>query len=166
MTPATYKSPKWTVLYSEQWWKWQIHVFVLQTPIRITTPGSLFLHATFLACYATLLACYAMLLACYDTLLACYATLLALYATLLTCYITLFARYDTLFARYDTLLSRYATLLARYDTLLARYVTLLTRLHASNTFWSQLEIAWKWLKPGKKNKELEKKIIMNIYDTE
>jgi hypothetical protein len=49
------------------------------------------------------------------------------------------ARYTT-----DTLFARYDTLLARYDTLLARYVTLLTRfLHASSTFWSQLEIAWK-----------------------
>jgi hypothetical protein len=59
---------------------------LLQTPIRITTPASRFLHATFLARYATLLARYA----------------------------TLLARYATLLARYDTLLARYATLLARY----------------------------------------------------
>jgi hypothetical protein len=64
-------------------------------------------------------------------------TLLARYATLLAGYVTLFALYDTLFAR--------------YNTLLAHYVTLLTRLHVSNTFWSQFEITWRWLKPEIKN---------------
>ena len=77
------------------------------------------------------------------TFLARYVTLLARYATLLARYVTLFARYATLLARYDTLLARYDTLLARYDTLLACYVTLLTRLHASNTFWYQVELAWR-----------------------
>ena len=56
----------------------------LQTPMRITTPASRFLHATFLARYATLFARYATLLARYDTLLARYDTLLARYVTLLT----------------------------------------------------------------------------------
>jgi hypothetical protein len=97
----------------------------------------------------TLLTRYGTLLARYDTFLARYDTLLARYATLL-------ARYVMLFARCDTLLARYDRLLARYDTLLARYVTLLTRLHASNTIWSQLEIAWKWLKPEKKNNWVRK----------
>jgi hypothetical protein len=58
-----------------------IHISYLQTPIRITTPASRFLHAAFLARYATLLARYATLLARYATLLARYDTLLALYAT-------------------------------------------------------------------------------------
>jgi hypothetical protein len=105
--------------------------------MRATTPASRFLHATFLARY--------------DTLLARYDTLLA--------------RYDTLFARYDTLFACYDTLFARYDTLLARYVTLLTRVHASNTFWSHFEIAWKRQTP-EINKESDKEIIMGIYDTE
>jgi hypothetical protein len=57
---------------------------ILQTPIRITTPASRFLHATFLARYATLLTRYATFLARYDTLLARYDTFLARYVMLLT----------------------------------------------------------------------------------
>jgi hypothetical protein len=38
-------------------------------------------------------------------------------------------------------------------------------MHASNTFWSQFQIAWKWLK-NEKNKESGKEIIMGIYDSE
>jgi hypothetical protein len=60
--------------------------WMLHTPIRITTPASRFLHATFLARYVTLFARYD----------------------------TLFVRYDTLLARYDTLLARYDTLLTRF----------------------------------------------------
>jgi hypothetical protein len=60
---------------------------------------------------------------------------------------------------------RYASCTLRYVSCTLRYAsyTLLTRLHACSTFWSQLEIAWKWLKPEKK---MVKGIIMNIYDTE
>jgi hypothetical protein len=92
------------------------------------------------------------------TLRFLHATLRFYHATLRFLHATLLARYVTLFACYDTLL-------AHYDTFLARYVTLLTRLHASNTFLSQFEIAWKWLKP-EINIELGKEIIMNIYYTE
>jgi hypothetical protein len=120
--------------------------FHIRTPICTITPASRFSHVTFLACYVTLLARYDRLLACYDTLLLHY--------------VTFFARYDTLFARYVTLLtsfyfilfsyafrpSQYASCTLRYASCMLRYAShkLLTRLHASNTFWSHFEIAWKW----------------------
>jgi hypothetical protein len=116
-----------------------LRIVNIQTPIRITTPASRFLHATFLARYATLLARYA------------------------SCTL----RYASCTLRYASCTLRYAFRPLRYASCTLRYAfyALLTRLHASNTFWSQVEFDWRWLKP-ERNEELGKEIIMNIYDTE